>query len=178
MIRQLLTLFTVTASFVHALPPDAEALKAKRDAKIAEINRTYAAELEKMQKKAMDAGNLTAANEIQGELAAVVSAPFKNDPATTPPVAAQTVEDERLKPLIGVWKRDYDNGIWTITDTKGGVFNGSLKFTMSFDAEKNHVLVIGSHWADRLTFAGNPDVVNGSTENNGKTTRYRLKRIK
>ncbi len=67
MIRQILPLFIVSTAFLHALPPDAAALKANRDTRIAAINRTYAAELEKLQKKAMDGGNLTAANEIQKE---------------------------------------------------------------------------------------------------------------
>ena len=90
---------------------------------------------------------------------------------------ADADEDVRLKPLIGVWKRDTDNGIWTITDTKGGVFNGSLKFTMKYDPSKKQVVVIGTHWSDRLSFTNNPDVVNGATEMNGKTVRFKLRRI-
>lgn len=61
---------------LFALPPDAEALKAKRDAKVAEIDRIYATELEKLQKKAMADGNLAGANEIEKEIAAVVKDPF------------------------------------------------------------------------------------------------------
>ena len=59
-----------------ALPPDAAALKAKRDAKVAQIDRVYAAELDKLQKKAMAAGNLAAANEIEKEIAAAAPDPF------------------------------------------------------------------------------------------------------
>ncbi len=62
---------------LFALPPDAEALKAKRDAKVAEIDRIYATELEKFQKKAMADGNLAGANEIEKEIGRVVKDPFK-----------------------------------------------------------------------------------------------------
>lgn len=179
MIRRILMLSTASASLLHALPPDAADLKAKRDYRVAEIDRVYAAELAKLQKRAMDSGNLTAANEIQKEIETVTPNPFADDDPTKP--KTQTPEskiDERLKPLVGVWKRDTDNGVWKITDTAGGVFNGNLPFTMSFDAANNRVAVVGSHWADFLSFTTNPDVVNGSTKINGKTVRYKLKRIK
>jgi hypothetical protein len=74
----------VLADSAPVLPAAAVELKAKRDAKIAEINRVYAVELEKIQKKAMAAGNLTGANEIEKEIAAVVENP--------------------LDPMIGKWK--------------------------------------------------------------------------
>lgn len=162
----------------NPLPPDAVDLKAKRDTKIAEINRAYAAAMENLRKKAMITGNLSAANAIQQEIDAVTPDPFRDDAATAPPAGAGEIEDARLKPLIGVWKRDTDNGVWTITNTKGGVFNSKLQFTMTFDEKNNRVAVVGSHWADHLTFTSNPDVVNGSTQINGKTVRYKLKRVK
>lgn len=162
----------------NPLPSDAADLKAKRDARISEINRTYAAEMEKLRTKAMNSGNLTAANAIQQEIESVTPNPFRDNPGTTPPAGAGEIEDQRLKPLIGVWKRDTDNGVWKITSTKGGVFNSNLAFTMTFDEKNNRVAVVGSHWADHLTFTSNPDVVNGSTQINGKTVRYKLKRVK
>lgn len=61
------------------LPPNAEALKARRDAKIAEINRVYAAELEKLKKLALADGNLSGATVIQKEIEAVSPNPFKED---------------------------------------------------------------------------------------------------
>lgn len=63
--------------FAGDLPPDAAALKGKRDAKIAEINQLYANELEKLQKLALKNGSLEAANAIEKEIAAVVPNPFK-----------------------------------------------------------------------------------------------------
>ncbi len=54
-----------------ALPPDAASLKSGRDSAIAKINATYSAELAKLQKKYMAAGNLAGANEIEKEMAKV-----------------------------------------------------------------------------------------------------------
>jgi hypothetical protein len=77
--RGLCLLALIVPLSAQQLPPDAVALKSKRDARISEINRTYAAELEKLQKKAMEGGNLTAANEIQREIATVAPEPLTLD---------------------------------------------------------------------------------------------------
>jgi len=58
------------------LPPDAEALQAKRDAKVAEINQAYATALEKLMKKAMAEGNLEAAKVIEEEINKATPDPF------------------------------------------------------------------------------------------------------
>lgn len=71
--------------FAGDLPPDAAALKGKRDAKIAEINQLYANELEKLQKLALKNGSLEAANAIEKEIAAVIPNPLVN-------------------PIVGKWK--------------------------------------------------------------------------
>lgn len=63
---------------LFALPPDAAALKAKRDAKIAEVNKTYADELAKLQKRAMADGNLAGANEVAAEIARVAPTSLKD----------------------------------------------------------------------------------------------------
>lgn len=78
MIRQTLFLLALSLCPVLAdrLPPDALELKGKRDAKVAEIDRAYAAALDKLQKKAMESGNLSAANEIQKEIERVTKNPF------------------------------------------------------------------------------------------------------
>lgn len=159
----------------ESLPPNAEALKARRDSKIAEINRVYAAELEKLKKLALADGNLSGATVIQKEIEAVSPNPFKEESTSAASVPA---EDQRMLPLVGVWKRDTDSGVWNIPDTKGGVFNGRFPFTMTYDAENNRVAVVGTNWADHLTFTNNPDVISGITKVNGKTERYKLRRIK
>lgn len=72
----LVLLVSAVAAFGSELPSELAALKAKRDAKVAEIDRIYAAELEKLQKRLMQAGNLKAANEVEEEIARVVPNPF------------------------------------------------------------------------------------------------------
>lgn len=170
-------------STLSALPAAAADLKAKRDAKVAEIDRVYAAELDKLQRRLMADGNLASANEVEDEIKRVSVNPFADEKPKVASSATQTVSvetpgDERLAPLVGVWKRDSDNGIWNITNTTGGTFNGKRSFTMSFDAENKRVAVIGSNWADHLILTSDPDVVNGTTKINGKTVRYKLKRVK
>jgi co-chaperonin GroES (HSP10) len=106
MIRRGLCLFALMVPLsAQQLPPDAAALKAKRNAKIAEINRTYAAELDKLQKKAMDGGNLTAANEIQKEIESVTPDPFSNG------------DKEILQKLRGTsWKHEGTNKVMTFRE--------------------------------------------------------------
>lgn len=143
MLKKLPVLFLLTIPSFAELPYEVLQLKSKRDAKIAEINQAYSTALSRLMDRYAAAG--------ETEKAAAVKA-LLDEPTSSSEQAVNEdpEEDARLKPLIGVWKRDTDNGIWTITDTKGGVFNGNLKFTMKFDPSKNHVIVIGTHWADRL----------------------------
>lgn len=78
----LYALFMCVSTIVAGtLPPDAALLRAKRDSKILEINRIYAAELDKLQKKAMASGDLEAATLIQKEIDEVTPDPFKEDTA-------------------------------------------------------------------------------------------------
>lgn len=72
-------LLMCASALAETLPPNAALLRAKRDAKIAEINRIYAAELDKLQKKAMSTGNLTAATALQKEIDEVTPDPFKEE---------------------------------------------------------------------------------------------------
>lgn len=111
--RIVLTLLSLSLpALADQLPPDAEALKAKRDAKIAEINRTYAAELDKLQKKAMADGNLQAATTIQKEIEAVSANSFLNG-------------DESLKSKISGsrWKHSVKG--WIITFREDGKISKS-----------------------------------------------------
>jgi len=74
---KLLLLFVLSVNaFGETLPPDAEALRAKRDAKIAEINQLYATALEKLMKKAMAEGNLETAKVLEAEIAKATPDPF------------------------------------------------------------------------------------------------------
>jgi hypothetical protein len=73
----LLILMALSAcAFGQTLPPDAAALQAKRDAKVAEINQHYAAALERLKKKAMAEGNLETAKLLESEIAKATPDPF------------------------------------------------------------------------------------------------------
>ena len=108
MLSRLSLLFLTSVSLSHAeLPPEAAELKAKRDAKIAEIDRAYADELGKMQKKAMAAGNLAVANEIQKEISAVTHDPFSEE---------DTLGKSRVTPeilTVGEWRFDVKQPAYT-----------------------------------------------------------------
>lgn len=71
----ILLCFAVSA-FADTLPPDAAALKGKRDAKVAEINRLYARELDKIQKRALRDGDMKGAEAIAKEIAEAEPNPF------------------------------------------------------------------------------------------------------
>lgn len=72
----LLLLMVSLNTFGETLPPDAAALRAKRDARVTEIDRIYVAELEKLQAKHMRDGALDAANRISDEINRVMPDPF------------------------------------------------------------------------------------------------------
>ena len=124
-----------------ASPPELKDLQAKRAAKIAEIDRIYASELEKLQEKLMKRGDLAGANKVEGEIRKVVGSEFSS--------------------LIGTWRRDSDGGLWEITSTSAGVFNKKLKFRIRRDNAGRNAVVTGDGWEDRLSFTDDPDVVRG-----------------
>ncbi|GAA5131049.1 hypothetical protein JIN84_06215 [Luteolibacter yonseiensis] len=160
----------ITAA-VAVLPPDAAALKAKRDAKVAEIDRIYALELEKCQKRAMEDGNLAGANEIEQEFERLFSDPLKPKAAADKGGVAMSPEMARLK---GLWKRESDSIVWEFKDGKSGLA-GQDKFTMSYNAEEKKYILVSEKWVNKLSFGLSDDVLNG--EDSG-TFRFKLKRIK
>ena len=155
------------------LPADAAALKAKHDTKITEIHLTYANELEKLQKRAMADGNLTAANEIENEIARVAPDPM---PATPPAVTPITTEEANpaLAPLVGKWLRESDHTLWDFKDTKSGIYAGRTPFTLSYHPDTKKITVLSAKWVNTLTFGLNGDVMNGEADG----VRYRLVRVK
>ncbi len=126
-----------------ALPPDAEALKSKRDAKIAEINGVYATELAKLQKKAMAAGNLEVANEIEKEIAKATPDPF------------------------GSSKFPKLDGKWLVNGKSTRIFKGDLltdetsgKHSCSYDGE-SITIQWGKSWEKLSVDSGNLDILKG-----------------
>jgi hypothetical protein len=153
------------------LPPDAAVLKAKRDAKVAEIDRIYAIELEICQKRAMADGNLTKANEIEKEIARVIQDPLA-------PKSASTTGDEAASPemsrLVGLWRRESDSVTWEFKDAKNGTAGGD-KFTVSYSPTDKKYIVVSAKWVNKLSFGLGEDILNGEGQENYK---FKLKRIK
>jgi hypothetical protein len=139
----------------ETLPPDAEALRAKRDAKIAEINQIYATALEKLMKKAMVEGNLETAKLLEEEMNKAAPDPFK-------------VKDPLLS-LIGKWKRvgggnKHDGDIFEFTDERSGQYNGRLPFKFSYNSKTRTITFDSHNWTDKITFTDKPDTLNGVTD--------------
>ncbi|MCP5543117.1 MAG: hypothetical protein H7A49_04340 [Akkermansiaceae bacterium] len=142
-INHLLLLITFLPSLALAdLPAEAAALRAKRDAKVAEIDRVYAAELEKLQKRLMQAGNLKAANEIETEIARVVPNPFKEDPEIGVwkwgSGGTLTIKDRGIAihskwNSPGKWKKNSKGEIDLESDT-------GIRFTISMESEDSGVV--------------------------------------
>lgn len=153
------------------LPPDAAALKAKRDAKIAEIDRIYAAELEKCQKRAMADGNLKVANEIEREIARVIPNPLAPNSASTADGDATIPEMARL---LGLWQRDSDSVVWEFKAGNKGVA-GRDAFTVTYNAEEKKYVIASAKWVNKLSFGLGEDVLSGE---GGGTYRFKLRRIK
>lgn len=86
--------------------------------------------------------------------------------------------DDKLTSIVGKWKRDYDGAIFEFKDTKSGTWNTKQAFTVSYNADKKRVIITSDRWTNEVAFTPNNDALNGSYELNGKTTRYKLTRIK
>jgi hypothetical protein len=159
--RSLLALLTVLCLplLADGLPPDVAALKAKRDAKIAEINQTYATALEALQKKALREGNLDAANLIEKEIAASVPNPLKTGSVGDP----------------------FFVGSWEVTNSKNSRVKRKFTATHLIDEEggkhlyklaKNTITIEwGRGWEKLTVDPSQTDVLTGFN-NSGLSLRY------
>lgn len=165
MIRHLLCLLALATPLHADLPPAAADLKFRRDAKVAELNRTYAAELAKLQKRAMEDGNLTAANQIQKEIESVTPDPFKDDP---PPADA----------LVGKW-------LWIVKGPKAKSVTREFTKTHMIDERgdkhpyqiKDRILIIDwgrGTWEKATLDSNQPRTLSGANHAEVKFTYERL----
>lgn len=165
MIRHLLCLLALVTPLRADLPPAAADLKLRRDAKVAQLDRTYAEELTKLRKRAMEDGNLTAANEIQKEIEAVTQDPFKDDP---PPANA----------LVGKW-------LWTVKGPKPKSVTREFTSTHMIDERgekhpyqiKDRILIIDwgrGTWEKATLDSNKPQTLTGANHAEVKFTYERL----
>lgn len=157
-------------AFGSDIPAEAAKLKEIHEREINKLNVAYLQRLDALLVDYRAKGDdkaVEAVEKLVAEVEAGKPAEVKGEAGADP-----------LAPLVGVWRRDTDGGVWNIPDTKGGVFNGKLPFKLNYDPEKKQVVAVGEHWVDRLTLTSNPDVVYGTADNKGRKTRYRLERVK
>lgn len=158
MTRPLLTLLILTLPVVAGPAEDARKLAADfQRAKLA-----YAQKLDALMVAAK--GDAAAEKEIAGLIAEVEGK------------KAETGDD--LAPLVGTWQHDGDASVWRITSPEEGSVNGKYKIAISYDHEKRRAVVISPSWVNYLTFTDDPDVINGSYEERGRTRRFKLTRVK
>jgi len=146
---------TLTA---QTLPPDAEALRAKRDAKVAEINQLYATALEKLMRKAMAEGNIDAAKALEDEMHAAAPDPFEEKPS-----------------LTGKWRRDTDGLVFEFKDESTGVFDGSTPFKIGQVSPSGVMRLRSSQWTDTVTKTPDPHVLTGKNSNGAPYTLTRVR---
>lgn len=144
-------------AFGETLPPDAAALQAMRDKRVAEIDRIYVAELEKLQKKHMKDGALDAANRIAEEIKKIMPDPFVESP------------------IVGKWKRDSDGTIFEFKNETSGIFEGSTPFKVVQDPDTKVMNIKSSQWVDTVMLTSDPHTLAGK---NSKGVAYTLTRIK
>jgi hypothetical protein len=155
-LRLFLPLLLALSVVTHAADLAGEARKAQL---------AYAQKLDQLLAKAKTDGDTAAAKEIEGLIAQVEA-------------KVPTTGGDVLKPLLGTWQHSEDSSVWKIDSTKEGTARGKYPFTLSYDAEKKRAVAVGGNWVNYLTFTGDPDLVNGSYEENGRTKRFKLTRVK
>lgn len=159
-------LLTLTAVAVADLSEDARKATELRDKEVQRIQSAYIQKLDQLLAKAKSAGDASAVKEIES----LIAQGEGNAPAA--------IDGDPLKPLLGAWQHSEDSSIWKIENTKEGLARGKYQFSISYDAEKKRVTALGGNWVNYLTFTNDPDVINGSYEENGRTKRFKLTRVK
>jgi hypothetical protein len=167
-----MTLMTLLTALTYGLiadagemPADAAHLKALRDAKVAEIQRTYLMELAKLKEKHTKAGNLEGAKAIDEELG--------NTDASGKDAKSESADP--ISSLVGKWRRDYDSAIFEFKDSRSGTYAGTTPFTMTYDAAKKRVILESDKWVDSISFTLHPDILKGGHDNK---IPYKLTRVK
>ena len=127
-----------------------------RDNKIAEIDRIYVAELEKLQKKHMKDGALDAANRIAEEIKNIMPDPF--------------VEEFTPSKIIGKWKRigsgtKFDGDIFEFSTESQGNYNGSEEFKVRFNSTKKTITIDNGKWTNEITQTDQADVLKAVADN-------------
>lgn len=149
------------------VPAEAAKLVEIREREINRINLAYLKKLDALLVGYRANGDTAAVAAVERLVAAVEGSP----------APSFKVHDDPMSPLVGVWQRDSDKRLFNIPDSAGGTFNGNQKFQMTWDPEKKRAVVVSDQWVNYLWPSTDPDILNGSFDNGGRTARYRLKRV-
>lgn len=157
--KTIYTLLLLTCCAFGQLTGEARILKEKRDAKIAEINKIYQAELEKLKLKALQEKNTDAAIAIANELGED-SGTFKQS------VSVQ----EPLKHIIGRWKKadsgtKYDGDLVQFIDERNGLYRGSEAFKVRYNPTSQKITIDSGTWKNTLVFTSDPNKLHALTDN-------------
>jgi hypothetical protein len=172
----IVTLLLLTVSAFGQLTGEARILKEKRDAKVAEIDKIYRAELEKLKLKALQEKDTDAAISISKELG--------EDSGTFQQVAH--VKDP-LTHIIGRWKRSGmltsgDGDILEFVDEKNGFYinehrgnyGARTPFRSFYNPTTKEITIRSTEWKNKITLTGDPDILDGDSGEH----KYKLTRIK
>jgi hypothetical protein len=166
-----LILFMVFASIASAqLTGEARILKEKRDAKIAEIDKIYHAELEKLKLKALQNKDKDAAIAIGKELG--------EDSGTF--AQGVSIEDP-LKHIIGRWtktasKTKYDGDLVEFIDERNGRYRGIENFKVRYNPTTQKITIDSGTWKNTLMLTSDPDKLHAVTDSG--SVAYQLVRAK
>lgn len=134
------SLCLIPTSACAELPVDARRLVDARARELERIDKKFITELESLKVAHMKRGDLNAANEVANLI--------------------WSVQSKHVRQLSGKWKRDRDGCILEFDGKGHGLFNGSDKFTVQFDSEKQRFEIRKQGWeVNYLTLTDNPDVI-------------------
>lgn len=154
----LITMAALIASQAHGqLTGEARILREKRDAKIAEINRIYIAELEKLKTKAVNSVDVATTEALAEEIAIA---------------KGEKPDTNKFTPdqLVGTWIREqsgkYDGDIFKFSTPRRGSHNGKTNFDVT--ASSTGFIIKSNKWINTLTTTDDPNKLEGETPD-GKT---------
>ncbi len=156
----MLVLFSSMAFGEGPLPAEVAELKAKRDAKIREIESAYLGALSKLRDSYLAKGESEKAESVDG----LLSGGNQN-----------SAEAQNPSGIVGKWRRDYDKAIFEFYDATSGIYGGDTPFTMTYDEKTKRFTLTSKKWVDTISFTLHKDVLKGGHFNK---LPYKLERVR
>lgn len=160
-------LFALVLPLSAELPAEAQKLVEIREREINKLNVAYLQKLDALLVDYRAKGDTESVKAIEDLIAAVekpAKEEVKEDPAS-----------DVLAPLVGKWRRDYDNAVFEFFDSKSGSYGGNTPFTMTYNSSTKRVTIVSAKWVDTVSFTLHEDVLKGGHDNK---VPYKLTRVK